>query len=349
MSIVDQHHHDVAIAPACNALNVSRATWYRRRAKKLKSISCDATSLTNAARSFHPRRISCVDRQHIFAILCSDRFLDMTPRGAHAALLSQGTYLCSVRTMYRILAQNKAIRERRRIATHPQAEIPRLLATRPNQVWTWDITKLPAAIGGYYNLYVILDLYSRCVVGWRLARSESGALAAMFVRETILAHGVDPDGLSIHADRGAPMTSKHLSQCLSDMNITPSHSRPRTSNDNAYSESQFKTLKYGPAWPDRRMTFNEWQDWCPLAFDWYNNRHHHEGIAYFTPSQVYRGEHLQIQRIRQHALDRFWKEHPERFVRGRPLAPSLPDQVWINRPQSPEQEPNKFTRKFAVS
>jgi len=254
MSIVDQHHHDVAIAPACNALNVSRATWYRRRAKKLKSISCDATSLTNAARSFHPRRISCVDRQHIFAILCSDRFLDMTPRGAHAALLSQGTYLCSVRTMYRILAQNKAIRERRRIATHPQAEIPRLLATRPNQVWTWDITKLPAAIGGYYNLYVILDLYSRCVVGWRLARSESGALAAMFVRETILAHGVDPDGLSIHADRGAPMTSKHLSQCLSDMNITPSHSRPRTSNDNAYSESQFKTLKYGPAWPDRRMT-----------------------------------------------------------------------------------------------
>ena len=349
MSLVDQYHHEVAIAPACNALNVSRATWYRRRTKNLKSISCDATSLTNAARPFHPRRISCVDRQHIFEILCGEQFLDMTPRGAHAALLSQGTYLCSVRTMYRILAQNKAIRERRRIASHPQAEVPRLRATRPNQVWTWDITKLPAALGGYYNLYVILDLYSRCVVGWRLARSETGALAAMFVRETILANNVDPDGLSIHADRGAAMTSRHLSQCLCEMNITQSHSRPRTSNDNAYSESQFKTLKYGPAWPDRRMTFNEWQDWCPLAFDWYNNRHHHEGIAYFTPSQVYCGEHLQIQRIRQHALDRFWKEHPERFVRGRPLAPSLPDQVWINRPESPEQIPTKLMPQFAVS
>ena len=262
MSIVDQHHHDVAITPACNGLNVSRATWYRRRAKKLKSNFYDATSLTNAARSFHPRRISCVDRQHVFAILCSDRFLDMTPRGVHAALLSQGTYLCSVRTMYQILAQNKGIRERRRIAAHPQTEIPRLIATRPNQVWTWDITKLSAAIGGYYNLYVILDLYSRCVVGWRLLRTESGAFAAMFVMETILTPGVDSDGLSIHADRG---------------------------------------------------------------------------------------EHLQIQRIRQHALDRFWKEHPERFVRGRPRAPSLPDQVWINRPESPEQIPTKLVTQFAVS
>ena len=173
MSLVDQHHHEVAIAPACNALNVWRATWYRRCAKNLKSISC-------------------VDHEHIFEILCSEQFLDMTPRGAHAALLSQGTYLCSVRTMYRILAQKKAIRERRRIASHPQAEVPRLRATRPNQVWTWDITKLPAAIGGYYNLYVILDLYGRCVVGWRLARSETGALAAMFVRETILANNVNP-------------------------------------------------------------------------------------------------------------------------------------------------------------
>ena len=239
MSLVDQHHHEVAIAPACNALNVSRATWYRRRAKNLKSISCDATSLTNVARPFHQRRISCVNRRHIFEILCSEQFLDMTPRGAHAALLSQGTYLCSVRTMYQmyqILAQNKAIRERRRIASHPQAEVPRLRATRPKQVWTWGITKLPAAIGGYFNLYVILDLYSRCVVGWRLARSETGALAAMFVRETILANGVDPAGLSIQADRGAAMTSRHLSQYLCEMNITQSHSRPCTSNDNAYSE-----------------------------------------------------------------------------------------------------------------
>ena len=323
MNLVDQHHHDVGIAPACDALAVSRATWYRRRAKNAKSVSCDGTSLMDAARRFHPRRISCLDRTRILKTLCSDRFLDMTPRGAHAALLSQGTYLCSVRTMYRILAQSKAIRERRRIATHPQAEIPRLRATRPNQVWTWDITKLPAAIGGYYNLYVIIDLYSRCVVGWRLSTTETGALAAM--------------------------TSRSLSQCLAELNITQSHSRPRTSNDNAYSESQFKTLKYGPAWPDRRMTFDEWQDWCPIAFDWYNNRHHHEGIAYFTPSQVHRGEHLQLHRVRQNALDQFWKQHPERFVRGRPRAPSLPDQVWINRPQSHEQTTNRTDQKVAIS
>ena len=237
MNLVDQHHHDVGIAPACDALAVSRATWYRRRAKNAKSVSCDGTSLMDAARRFHPRRISCLDRTRILKTLCSDRFLDMTPRGAHAALLSQGTYLCSVRTMYRILAQKKAIRERRRIATHPQAAIPRLRATRPNQVWTWDITKLPAAIGGYYNLYVIIDLYSRCVVGWRLSTTETGALAAMLVRETILEHDVDPCGLSIHADRGAAMTSRHLSQYLCEMNITQSHSRPCTSNANAYSES----------------------------------------------------------------------------------------------------------------
>ena len=145
------------------------------------------------------------------------------------------------------------------------------------------------------------------------------------------------------------MTSRHLSQCLCEMNITQSHSRPRTSNDNAFSQSQFKTLKYGPAWPDWRMTFDEWQDWCPLAFDWYNNRHHHEGIAYFAPSQVYRGEHLQLQRVRQRALDQFWKQHPERFVRGQPRAPSLPDQVWINRPESPDQTTNKTEQKVAIS
>ena len=145
------------------------------------------------------------------------------------------------------------------------------------------------------------------------------------------------------------MTSRHLSQCLCEMSITQSHSRPRTSNDIAFSESQFKTLKYEPAWPDRRMTVNDWQDWSPLAFDWYSNRHHHEGIAYFTPLQVYRGEHLQLHRVRQCALDQLWEQHPERFVRGRPRAPSLPDQVWINRPQSTDQEPNKITKRFAVS
>ena len=171
----------------------------------------------------------------------------------------------------------------------------------------------------------------------------------MLVRETILEHDVDLGGLSIHADRGAAMTLRSLSQCLAELNITQSQSRPRTSNDNAYSESQFKTLKYGPAWPDRRMTFDEWQDWCPIAFDWYNNRHHHEGIAYFTPSQVHRGEHLQLHRVRQNALDQFGKQHPERFVRGRPQAPSLPDQVWINRPQSPEQTTSRTDQKVAIS
>ena len=250
----------------------------------------------------HPRRIGPDERARILAVLCEDRFADLTPRQAHAALLSEGTYLCSPSSMYRILRENRAIRERRRIASHPRHEKPVLVATRPDQVWTWDITRLPALEGGHLCLYVAIDLYSRCVVAWRLARSESGALARDFIHQAILANGVDPAGLTVHADRGVPMTSEPLSELCARLGITRSHSRPRTSNDNAFSESQFKTLKYGPAWPEGRMGRDQWRRWCSQAFHWYNHRH--QSIARFTPAEVYSGRHLALRNVRQRALDR---------------------------------------------
>jgi len=249
MTLVDLHHVELGVKPACDTLGISRATWYRRRARTEGGHG-------DARLRSHPRRIGPDERARILAVLCEDRFADLTPRQVHAALLSEGTYLCSPSSMYRILRENRAIRERRRIASHPRHEKPVLVATRPDQVWTWDITRLPALEGGHLCLYVAIDLYSRCVVAWRLARSESGALARDFIHQAILANGVDPAGLTVHADRGVPMTSEPLSELCARLGITRSHSRPRTSNDNAFSESQFKTLKYGPACTTTATTTN---------------------------------------------------------------------------------------------
>jgi putative transposase len=210
----------------------------------------------------------------------------------------------------------------------------------------WRMRVHPALEGGHFCLYVAIDLYSRCVVAWRLARSESAALARDFIHQAILANGVDPAGLTVHADRGVPMTSEPLSELCARLGITRSHSRPRTSNDNAFSESQFKTLKYGPAWPEGRMGYDQWRQWCPQAFHWYNHRHRHQSIAHFTPAEVYSGRHLALREVRQRALDRAWHAHPERFVRGRPAAPAVPAEVWINRP---EMEPTNHVRQAAAS
>jgi len=246
MTLVDTHHGELGVM-GVDALGVSRATWYRRRAR------ADAGSGSLRLRSDpkrHPRRIGSDERARILAVLCEERFADLTPREVHAALLSEGTYLCSPSSMYRILRQNKAIRERRRITSHPRHEKPVLVATRPDQVWTWDVTRVPASGGGHYALHVVIDLYSRCVVAWRLARGESAALARDFTDEAVRSNGVDPRGLVVHSDRGTPMTAQPLSDLYLSLGIRKSLSRPRTSNDNAFSESQFKTLEYGPAWPD---------------------------------------------------------------------------------------------------
>jgi len=340
MTLVDEHHHELAVKQVCAAVGVSRATWYRRRARAVERAHdvlapvSDEIISTHARRS-HPRRIPDTERDRILSVLCEERFMDQTPRGTFAALLSEGTYLCSVRSMYRILGESEAVRERRPLRSHECAPVPRLVARAPNQVWTWDITKLSGAFGGWYSLYVILDLYSRFVAGWRLAQSESGLPAAALVEETVARHGVARGALVVHSDRGAPMTSKPLSAMLAELGFERSHARPRTSNDNAFSESQFKTIKYGPMWPLTPMSFDQWNAWCPELFDWYNHRHHHEGLSHFTPHQVFTGAHTQLLGVRQQALDAAYARNPERFVKGRPVAQAVPPEVWINRPPSP--------------
>jgi len=332
MRLVDDHHRELGVAPVCVALNVSRATWYRRRGRSERQAEPRSSQPIGAARQ---RRLGDAERRHVLEVLCGEEFADRSPREVYAALLSRGEYLCSIRTMYRILWESKAVRERRAVRPAAPAAVPRLVARARNEVWSWDITKLPSAMGGWYSLYVILDLYSRFVVGWCLQRRESGLVAAKLVEDTVTRWGVDRGSLTLHADRGAPMTSQPLAQLLSRLDLERSHSRPRTSNDNAFSEAQFKTMKYVPAWPQGPMTYDEWSSWCPDLFEWYNERHHHEGIGLYTPAQVFFGDHETIGKKRQRTLDAAFKRHPERFVNGRPLAPTVPQEVWINRPPSP--------------
>ena len=242
MTLVDQHAPAVGVADACRTLGVSRATWYRRRAR------CNTPSALPRSRS-HPRRLSDAERQRVLEVLCRDEFIDRTPREVYAILLERGEYLCSVRTMYRILAEQKAVRERRPQRSHPEHAVPRCCATAPNQLWSWDITKLPGPLRTFFSLYVVLDVFSRYVGAWLLARRESAYLATRLIEQAIVSAGVDTDQLTVHADRGAPMTSKSIAQMLADLGVERSHSRPRVSNDNPYSEAQFKTMKYCPAWP----------------------------------------------------------------------------------------------------
>lgn len=323
MTLVDQHAWAVGVTDACRTLGVSRATWYRWRSRR---------EAQRARSRSHPRRLTDAERAHVLEVLCSKEFIDRAPREVYAILLERGTYLCSVRTMYRILAEQKAVRERRPQRHHPEHAVPRCRATAPNQLWSWDITKLPGPLRTFFSLYVVLDVFSRYVVAWLLARRESAYLATRLIEQAIVAAGVDPDQLTVHADRGAPMTAKSMTQMLADLRVERSHSRPRVSNDNAYSEAQFKTMKYGPDYPGRFTGHRHAYDWSASFFHWYNHDHRHEGIGLFTPADVYFGRHREIQRVRQDALDAAYTAHPERFVNGPPAAPSVPIEVWINRP-----------------
>ena len=325
MTLVDRHASAVGVTDACRTLDVSRATWYRRRARRI-----DATSGTRS-RS-HPRRLSDAERARVLEVLCSDEFLDRAPREVYAILLERGRYLCSIRKMYRILSERKAVRERRKLRDHPENAVPRCCARAPNQLWSWDITKLAGPSRTWFNLYVVLDVFSRYVVTWLIARRESSALATRLIEHALIAEGIDEDQLTIHADRGAPMTSRSLAQLLAGLGVERSHSRPRVSNDNPFSEAQFKTLKYCPDYPGRFADIEAARAWCTSFVGWYNHDHRHEGIGLFTPADVHFGRHRALGRIRQRALDAAYASHPERFVRGRPSAPSVPPEVWINRP-----------------
>jgi putative transposase len=316
---------------ACAALGLPRATLYRHARPK-----ADKLALT---RRCSPRRLSEPERQAVPDVLHEPRFADQPPAQVFAKLLDEGRYLCSIRTMHRLLAERGESGERRVQRPRTYHPVPRLVAEEPNVVWTWDITKLSTwANGVFLSLYVVLDLYSRFVVAWMVAARENSALAKQLLAEAIGRHGIEPGRLCVHQDRGAPMTARGFVDLLAELGVDPSHSRPRVSNDNAFSESQFKTLKYQPDFPARFRDAEHARAWCAEFFDWYNHHHQHSGLALFTPADVFYGRVEELIAVRQASLDAAYAAHPQRFVNGRPKVARPPAVVAIN-PLPPEPQP----------
>jgi putative transposase len=278
------------------------------------------------------------ERQAVLSVLHEERFAELSPGEVHAMLLDEGRYLCSERTMYRVLAANAEVRERRRQRRHTHYAAPELLATGPRQLWTWDISKLRGpAKWTYYHLYVIIDVYSRYVVGWMVAERESAALAERLIEETCRRQGVGRGQLTIHADRGSSMRSKPVALLLADLGVTKSHSRPYTSNDNPFSEAAFKTLKYRPDFPDRFGSLEDARSFCSDFFAWYNLEHRHSGVQMLTPHDVHLGHADRTLARRADVLRAVHAARPERFVRGAPRVRPLEREVWINKPKSAAQ------------
>lgn len=272
--------------------------------------------------------------------------MDKAPAQVYATLLDEGIYLCSISTMYRILAANNEVHERRRIARHPKYTKPILLATKPNQVWSWDITKLRGPNKwNHYHLYVIMDIFSRKVVGWMVAHRESAELAKELIATTCAREQIDPNKLIIHSDRGSAMTSKTVAQLLVDLGVIKSLSRPQVSNDNPFSEAHFKLLKYCPPFPGQFGSIQHARDYCEWFFDWYNNEHRHFGIALMTPATVHHGLAKACNRLRGAVLTGAFEKHPERFVKGKPKPLSVPKAVWIN---PPEKQPDENAEGIAL-
>jgi putative transposase len=318
----------VGVTAACRAVRRPRGSHYRWHRKSPPPPKPERVALPQ------PRALSEVERKEVLGVLHDPEHVDEAPATVYAKLLDAGVYLCSVPTMYRILRAEGEVHERRRQATHPSATKPELLATRPNAVWSWDITKLlgPAKWTWFY-LYSIIDIYSRYVPGWLLARAERALLAERLLADTIAKQHVTPDQLTIHADRGASMASKPVAFLLADLGVTKSHSRPHCSNDNPYSEAQFKTLKYRPEFPDRFGCYEDALGFCRRFFRWYNQEHRHSGIGFHTPADVHYGRVELVQAQRARVLDAAYAAHPERFVRKPPTPPQLPAAAWINQPQ----------------
>jgi putative transposase len=275
-------------------------------------------------------------------VLHRERFVDLAPASVWAALLDEGVYLCSIPTMYRLLREAGETGDRRRHATHPPTVKPELVATRPNQVWSWDISKLAGPFKWTsYHLYTIIDVYSRYVPGWMVAAGESAALAERLLADTLAGQHIGRNELTVHADRGTSMTSKPVAFLLADLGVTKSHSRPHVSNDNPYSEAQFKTLKYRPDFPDRFASIHHARAFCQGFFTWYNAEHRHSGIALLTPADVHHGRAEQITSARATVLRTAYTAHPERFVCKPPQPPALPQAAWINKPLDPPEPPQQ--------
>ena len=324
MKVVDDRPEELTIGAACAAVDLPRATYYRLRSPEAG----------HAARHRSPRRLSDSERERVLETLIREPFRDQPVREVWAQLLDAGTYLCSIRTMYRILAENRAVRERRDQLRHPSYHRPELLATGPNQLWSWDITKLKGPHAwSCFHLYVVMDVYSRKVVGWMVAYRESATLAVELIRQCCQREGINRDQLTVHADRGSSMRSKPVAYLLADLGVTKTHSRPYTSTDNPFSESQFKTLKYQPDFPERFGSIQDARAFLVRYFDWYNHEHRHSGIGLVTPAQRHSGEDKIVYGERQAVLAAFHQQHPERFVRGAPAPPELPGEVWINKPE----------------
>ncbi|CAK0767333.1 transposase [uncultured Gammaproteobacteria bacterium] len=312
---------------ACAALGVARSSFYRRR-----------THLARPAAEPRPRprpdrALTTAEREAVLEVMREPRFVDLAPAEIYASLLDQDVYLCSIRTMYRILNENNEVRERRNQLRHPEYKKPELLAEGPNKVWSWDITKLMGpAKWTYFYLYVIIDIFSRRIVGWCIADAENAALFKMLFDDAFTKHQVPPGQLTLHADRGAPMKAKVTAQLLADLGVTKSHSRPYVSNDNPFSESHFKTLKYQPKFPTRFGCIEDAKAFCRDFFSWYNQDHHHVGIGLMTPDQVHYGQADAVYAARQHVLDIAFQKNPERFVKKAPQPPAKPTAAWINPP-----------------
>ena len=321
--MITVHRGSWGIRPPCVALDVARATYYRRQSPQTAP----------RGRGRHPRALSAEERHRVVEVVNGERFCDRAPAQIYASLLDEGQYLCSERTMYRILEANHQVRERRNQLRHPQYAAPELLATRPNEIWSWDITKLLGpAKWTYFYLYVILDIFSRYVVGWMVAHRESATLAQRLIEQTIKRQDIEPGKLTLHADRGSSMTSKAVALLLADLGVTKTHSRPHVSNDNPYSESQFKTMKYRPEFPERFGCLLDARGFCREFFHWYNREHHHSGLGHLTPFAVHFGQAHEQREQRALVLRRAYERNPGRFVRGLPQPAALPEQVWINKP-----------------
>ena len=321
----------IPITHACAALDIARSSYYYKPQSALQTTA-----------KVHPtpdRALSPAERDTVYSLLTSERFVDQTPRQIYATLLDEGVYLCSISKMYRILRERDAVKERRNQRKHPPRVKPQLLTSAPNQLWSWDITKLRTQYKYvYFFLYVILDVFSRYVVGWMIAEKESAELAQQLIMHSCTQQQVRRNQLTIHADRGAPMVALTTAQLLETLGVQKTHSRPYTPNDNPFSEAQFKTMKYRPDFPSQFTTLEAARAWARHFFDWYNNQHHHSGIALLTPAVVHSGEDQAVVQKRTNVLQAFHAQHPERFVHGRPQHPKPPSQVWINPPPSSEEE-----------
>ncbi len=317
---------------ACAALGVSRASLHRRQ---------NPPPLPDM-----PRELTAAERVTVLGYLHAERFQDRSPSEVYGTLLDEGVYCCSIRTLYRLLESEGETRERRDQLVHPPYWKPELLATAPNQLWSWDITKLPGpAKWTYFYLYVILDVFSRYVVGWMIANREGKELARQFIAESCEKQKIVPGQLTVHAGRGGPMTSKPVTFLLADLGVLKTHSRPHVSNDNPFSESQFKTMKYRPEFPERFGSLQDARRFCQTFFAWYNNEHHHSGLGLLTPAVVHSCRAEQVRDLRQQTLNAAFAAHPERFVRQPPQAPALPTAVWINPPPKNESpKPDSETK-----